>query len=200
MIDESQKYRLSFISGGLFLRESVAAVQIYSKCSDWNEVRQKLIDDQIISFNTLSTAKRLSREIVLRLKSLHPNEIYFFENVDMEERRMIIWLAICRTYSIIPAFVDSVISEKLLSMREDLSNQDFEKFLQGQEITHPEIAELSPSTRTKLRTVLYRMLGEMGFFDKKSGTLKGVYVPRSVQNLIELSSPLEMAFYPGQAR
>ena len=195
-----QKYRLSFISGGLFLRESIAAVRIYSNVMDWDVVRQKLMDERVISYNTLSTAKRLSREIILRLKSLYPNEILFFENADIEERRLLLWLAICRTYEIIPAFVNSVLSERLLSMREDLSDQDFERFLQGQEIMHPEIAELSPSTRTKLRAVLYRMLGEMGFFDKRSGTLKGVYVPQSVRKLIETSSPIEMAYYPGQSR
>ena len=196
MAGEIAKYRLSFISGGMFLRESVEAIRIYDRVRDWHNVRQVLIDEQVISFKTLSSAKRLSHEIILRLQSLNDNELRFSLNADYEERRAIIWLAICRTYEIIPDFVRTVLTERLLMLRNDLSPQDFQNFLEGQALIHDEVARLASSTCTKLRTVLYRMLREAGFYEKKEG-LKATYVPASVRRLIDANAPSEIRYFPG---
>ena len=196
MADEITKYRLSFSSGGMFIRESAQAIRIYEREQDWDGVRQALIDEQIISCKTLSSAKRLSHEVVLRLRLLHETEIRFASNADFDERRAIFWIAICRTYEIIPEFVRSVLTERLLSLRIDLSAQDFAGFLEGQALVHNEVANLTTSTRTKLRTVLYRMFGEAGFYDKRDG-LKKAHIPLSVRRVLEVHSPSEIAFFPG---
>ncbi len=192
----ANKYRLSFTSGGMFLQESVQAIRLFGREQNWSSVREMLVDQQVISYKTISSARRLSREIVLRLGSLRESEINFFSNADFEERRAILWIAICRTYGIIPEFVRSVLTERLLSMRVDLSPRDFAGFLEDQALIHDEVANLKSATRTKLRTVLYRMLGEAGFYNKIDG-LKKAHLPVSVRHVIDSSSPLEIAFFPG---
>jgi len=192
----TDRYRLSFISGGMFIRESTQAFHIYARAKDWSHVQTHLIDEHIVSYKTLSSAKRLSREIVLRLRSLEPHEADFAIDADFEERRALLWIAICRTYEIIPDFVRTVLTERLLSLRTDLSPQDFEQFLEGRALLHSEIESLAPSTRTKLRTVLYRMLDEAGFYDKNEG-LKASHVPASVRRLIDAHAPSEIRYFPG---
>jgi len=196
ILARTDRYRLSFISGGMFIRESTQAFHIYARTQDWDHVQAHLIDEQVISYKTLSSAKRLSYEIVLRLRSLEPHEAEFALDADYEERRALLWIAICRTYEIIPDFVRTVLTERLLALRTDLSPQDFEQFLEGRALLHSEIDGLASSTRTKLRTVLYRMLDEAGFYDKKDG-LKATYVPASVRRLIDANTPSEIRYFPG---
>lgn len=180
----------------MFIRESTQAFHIYARGQDWDLVQTHLIDEHIVSYKTLSSAKRLSREIVLRLRSLKPHEAEFALDADFEERRALLWIAICRTYEIIPDFVRTVLTERLLSLRTDLSPQDFEQFLEGRALLHSEIESLAPSTRTKLRTVLYRMLDEADFYDKKEG-LKANHIPASVRRLIDANIPSEIRYFPG---
>ena len=196
ILARANRYRLSFISGGMFIRESTQAFHIYARASNWGQVQTQLINEHIISYKTLSSAKRLSYEIILRLRSLEPHETEFALDADFEERRALLWIAICRTYEIIPDFVSTILTERLLALRTDLSPQDFEQFLEGRALLHGEIEGLAPSTRTKLRTVLYRMLGEAGFYDKKEG-LKATYVPASVRRLIDAHIPSEIRYFPG---
>ena len=197
VLARTDRYRLSFISGGMFIRESTQAFRIYARTQDWDRVQTHLIDEHIVSYKTLSSAKRLSREVVLRLRSLEPHEAKFALDADFEERRALLWIAICRTYEIIPDFVRTVLTERLLALRTDLSPQDFEQFLEGRALLHCEVDRLAPSTRTKLRTVLYRMMNEAGFYDKKEG-LKSTYIPASVRRLIEANIPSEIRYFPGQ--
>jgi hypothetical protein len=189
-------YRLSFVSGGMFISESSRALHFYARLQDWDHVQTQLINDQIISYKTMSSAKRLSHEIILRLRSLDPHEAEFALDADFEERRALIWVAICRTYEIIPDFVRAVLTERLRALRTDLSPLDFEIFLEGRALLHSKIEGIAPSTRTKLRTVLYRMLCEAGFFDGKEG-LKATYVPASVRRLIDANRPSEIRYFPG---
>lgn len=195
-INDVVKYRLSFTSGGMFLDESAQAIRFYGQLQDWDKVRQALVDEQVISYKTLSSATRLSREIILRLQTFQNNEIEFLLNADLQERRALMWVAICRTYRIIPDFVRSVLTERLLSLRNDLSPQDFSGFLEDQALLHDEVAQLRPSTRTKLQTCLYRMLIEAEFYNKKTG-LQKASLPLTVKRLIEVNSPLEVSFFPG---
>ena len=196
ILARTDRYRLSFISGGMFIRESTQAFHIYARTQDWDHVQAHLIDEQVISYKTLSSAKRLSYELVLRLRSLEPYEAEFALDADFEERRALLWIAICRTYQVIPDFVKTVLTERLLALRTDLSPQDFEQFLEGRALMHSEIDGLALSTRNKLRTVLYRMLGEAGFYDKNEG-LKATYVPASVRRLIDANIPSEIRYFPG---
>jgi hypothetical protein len=180
----------------MFLHESAQAIRFFDRARDWGQVRQRLIDEQVVSYTTLSSATRLSREIILRLQSLHGNEIEFLQNADFEERRAVCWIAICRTYDVIPDFVRSVLTDRLLSLRNDLSAQDFTGFLDDQAMLHDEVARLTTSTRIKLRTCLYRMLADARFYDQKTGLQKAP-LPLTVRRLIDANSPREVSFFPG---
>jgi hypothetical protein len=84
----------------------------------------------------------------------------------------------------------------VLSLRNDLSAQDFAGFLNDQAMLHDEVARLTTSTRIKLRTCLYRMLADARFYDQKTGLQKAP-LPLTVRRLIDANSPREVSFFPG---
>ena len=121
----SSRYRLSFSTGGLFVQESVGAARLVLGGCDWDETEKLLVARQIVSYNAISSGKRVAREIVTRLKSLSSEEIEFLVNADREDQICVVWQSICRTYEIIADFVAEDLEERLRSFRNDLAAVDF---------------------------------------------------------------------------
>ena len=51
------QYNMSFTTGGLFLHESTEVAEIYLQDPDWEIVRQKALEENVLQFRKLSSAK-----------------------------------------------------------------------------------------------------------------------------------------------
>ena len=57
------KYRLSFGTGNAYINESNLILKKYLENKDWKETEKYSIENNILQTNTLSSAKRIFREI-----------------------------------------------------------------------------------------------------------------------------------------
>lgn len=194
---EAGRYRLSFSTGGLFVAESVRAAELYVSGHNWDDTQALLVDRQIVSFKTLSSGRRVAREITTRLKSLSKPELEYLAATDRENEVNLIWLAVCRTYELIADFVAEELNERLLALRNDLSPAVFESFLVRKSDWQPEVAALTATTRAKLRQVLFRMLREAGYFDSQNG-LVGAQLSSTFLNFASRNFPNDLVFFPGR--
>jgi len=151
---------MSFSTGGLFLRESERAVALYRDLGDWTTVRDKILAENLLRARTLSTLKRLCRELVSRLKTLSDRELGFLIECSRRERGYLLWIAACRQYAFIADFALEVLRERYITLKIDISSEDFESFFNRKSEWRPELDEITPATRNKLRQVLFRMLRE----------------------------------------
>ncbi len=65
-----ERYRMSFTTGGLYHRESVKLDAIYLDLRDWTFVRNRVIANNLLQTRTLSSLKRVCREVLSRLATL----------------------------------------------------------------------------------------------------------------------------------
>jgi len=151
---------MSFTTGGLFLRESVELATLYLSLGDWDAVRKEAIADNLLQARTQSTLKRVSREVVSRLKVLNSDEVEFLVEGTQQEQAHLLWIAVCRLYKFIAEFAVEVIRERYLTLKTDLNHEDFDSFFNRKSEWHSELDILSPATRKKLRQVLFRILRE----------------------------------------
>ena len=63
----STRYRLSFTSGGLLVREAVVAAPLYLRLRDWPKVRSVIDEENPLQTRTVASGRRLARELVQRL-------------------------------------------------------------------------------------------------------------------------------------
>lgn len=194
---EAGRYRLSFSTGGLFVVESVRAAELYVSGHNWDDIQTLLVDRQIVSYKTLSSGRRVAREITTRLKSLSKPELEYLAATDRENQVNLIWLAVCRTYELIADFVAEEINERFLALRNDLCPADFESFLNRKADWQPEIETLTPSTRAKLRQVLFRMLREAKLFESRDG-LVGAQLSTAFLKFADRNFPNDLGFFPGR--
>ncbi|WP_281035502.1 DUF1819 family protein [Mesorhizobium sp. M6A.T.Cr.TU.017.01.1.1] len=190
----SATYRLSFSTGSLFLDESILLARMYQDRSDWSHVAEQAL--QSLSFRTQSSGRRTVREIIARLRSLQADELELFTRCSRHEQGHLLWLAICRTYDFIADFASEVLQERYARFQEELAYDHFDSFFDAKAEWHPELAELKPSTRAKLRQVLFRMLREADLVSP-SGKIMRTLLSPALQDLIVAHDPTELRFFPG---
>lgn len=186
---------MSFTTGGLFHRESVEVAALYLDLGDWDAVRDKVIAENFLQARTLSTLKRICREIISRLGTLGPSELEFLVESSQQEQAYLLWLAVCRRYDFIADFAVEVLRERYITLKSDLTHEDFDSFFNGKSEWHFELDEIAPATRDKLRQVLFRILREADLLTANNIILAAMLSPRLLC-LIQQGGGREILHFP----
>jgi hypothetical protein len=189
------RYRLSFTSGALLMREAMIAAPLYLREGDWSKVRALVEDENLLQARTVESGRRLAREVVQRLAALTDDEIELLVDTTATERAHLLWAAACRRYDLIGEFAEEVVRERFLLMTPTLNYEDFDSFLRGKALWHAELAELKDSTLRKLRANLFRMLREAGLLSDGGYLLQSVLSQR-VASALAARTPSDIRFFP----
>lgn len=191
------KYRMSFSVGGLMLNESLVIAQGYQPGESWASARQRLLTQSASSLPKLASQTRALREVYDRIGHLSDTERHYLSNdADRAEQQAMMWLAICRTYRFVHEFAVEVINERYQSWRLDLGHEVFDRFLAEKAECDLSLAELSSSTCTKLRQVLFRILRESGLRSAE-GRIQPIWLSGRMKRLIEENNTAELRIFPG---
>jgi len=176
----TEKYSMSFTAGTLFHQESVNLAGLYLEKGDWNEVRDEVIARNLLQARTANSAKRICREICSRLKRLNKDELELLVAGDHQEQAYLLWLAVCRRYHFIYDFSVEVIRERFLTLRYELSHEDYDAFFNAKMEWHEELEKITATTRIKLRQVLFKMLRETELLDSGNSIIPAMLSSRLI--------------------
>lgn len=195
MTVSTDRYALSFTSGGLLVREADVAVAEYLRTRDWASVRHVVIEQNLLQARTTSSSVRVTRETIQRLSTLSTSELELLAESSPTERCHLMWAAACRRYALIGEFAEEVLRERFLLMTPTVGADDFERFITGKGLWHPELDELKPSTRERLRQNLFRMLQDADLLSNE-----GVIIPAVLSSWLHETlaarSPSDVRFFP----
>lgn len=193
--DMPSRYALSFSSGGLLAREGAAVAGVYLGSHDWQATRAQVIEDNLLQARTTSSLVRVSREVIQRLAALGDDEIGLLVEGSPTEQHHLMWAAACRHYALIGDFAEEVLRERFLLMTPTLGAGEFDRFMTGKSLWHPELDELKPSTRGKLQQTLFRMLREAGLRTTEGDITPAVLSGRLIDAL-DRRTPSDIRFFP----
>ncbi|MFV0298694.1 MAG: DUF1819 family protein [Hyphomicrobiaceae bacterium] len=197
MMVATAKYRMSFGVGGLMLNESLVIVEAYRPGETWASARERVLAYGASSLPKLASQTRALREVYDRVGHLSDAERHYLSGeADRAEQQAMMWLAVCRTYRFVREFAVEVINERYQSWRLDLGHEVFDRFLEEKTEFDPSLAELSASTRAKLRQVLFRILRESGLRSVE-GRIQPIWLSGRMKRLIEESNPADLRIFPG---
>jgi hypothetical protein len=91
---------------------------------------------------------------------LSPGELEFLVEGSRQEQAHLLWLVVCRRYRFIADFAVEMLRERYITLKSDLTHEDFDSFFNRKSERHLELDGISPATRGKLRQVLFKMLRE----------------------------------------
>ena len=186
---------MSFTTGGLFHRESVKFAELYLELGDWDATREEIIRQNVLQARTLNTSKRICREVISRLKTMSIEELSFLVETNRQDQAYLLWLAICRRYRFIGDFAVEVIRERFISLKTDLNYVDFDSFFNRKSEWHAELDEVQPSTRGKLRQVLFKMLREADLLTENHLFNAAILSPNLLE-VISRSGGQEILYFP----
>ena len=154
------RYRLSFTTGGLFIRESVLVATRYLELLDWHATRLQVRTENLLQLRTSATSLRISKEIVARLGHLSSAEIDCLIQGSHRDAGYLLWSGVCRRYAFINDFAIEVVREHYLTLRHELPLSEFNSFFYKKAAEHDEIENTTTSTQNKLRQNVFRMMRE----------------------------------------
>lgn len=190
-------YKMSFSTGGLFLNESLAVAQLHEVGEPWSATITRALTEGSTSLPKAASQRRTLREIVNRVSTLNANEIvYLLEEADRSDQQSLLWVATCRAYRFVREFALEVMREKYLSFQLDLPLESFDILYDAKAEWNEGLAGISPSTRTKLRQVLFRMMREANIISDDNRILTA-YVSRRLKALLERECPEDLLLFPG---
>lgn len=190
-----ERYALSFTSGGLLVREAGIITPVYLVERDWARVRQVSIEANLLQARTTSSSVRVTRETIQRLSAFDERELELLAEASLTERCHLMWVAACRRYELIGDFAEEVLRERYLLLIPTLVADDFERFITGKSLWHPELDELKPSTSAKLRQTVFRMLHEAGLHGEGGEIIPAVLSER-VHEVLAARTPSDIRFLP----
>lgn len=191
----SEKYLLSFTAAGLMINESVRIAEEYLKLGDWDSVNQAYKEKNLLQSRTTSRSQRVFQEIKKRLRILSKHQIQALVDGSFEEQKQILWFIVCKRYQFVHEFAIEVIHEKFLSMKSGVDDVDFDGFFIRKADWHPELNEITPSTKTKLKTVLFRMMREAGILTQTNEIIPSLPSGRVV-DLIKNDAMIGLDIFP----
>lgn len=190
----NDRYALSFTSGALLAREAVIAAPLFLEVHDWGLVREQLHSENLLQARTGSSGFRLAREVTQRLSVLTDPELELLREASPSERGHLMWVAACRRYALIGNFAEEVVRERFLLLTPSLGYDDFDSFVRGKSLWHPELAEVKDSTLRKLRSTVFRMLTEAGLF--ANGEIVSAALSERVREVMDAQLPSDLRYLP----
>lgn len=191
---QNDRYALSFTSGALLLREAVIAVPLYLEACNWSTVRDQLLAENLLQARTTSSGLRRAREVTQRLAVLTDAELVLLSDASPSERGYLMWVACCRRYAFIGDFAEEVVRERFLLLKPTLGYDDFDRFVHGKSLWHPELIEVTELTSQKLRSTVFRMLTEAGLLS--DGEIIYASLSGRIRDALDAQEPSDIRFFP----
>jgi len=162
---EMAKYQFSFLTGSLFRVETVKIADLFDRTHDWDLTQSKTFEENLIQKDSLASQKRIFREIKYRLSALTSSELRLLLSGSFQDEIHVLFLAVCKYYRFTRDFMVERVREKILLFDYQLSDTDFERFVDAKSDSHPELDSLAASTKAKLKQVIFRMLAEANIIE-----------------------------------
>ena len=181
-----EKYRFSFTAGS-------------SQIADFTRLAKMVVDagyelDRIsrddVGKGKERTNQRHFQELRIRLGTLTNEEIEVLADGDLNDKKCITLLALCKSYRFVLDFVVEVVREKALVYDFEIRESDYNSFVNRKIYDHPELDELSESTKDKIKQVLFRILAEVDLIDNaKSRVIQNVLIAPKLFNIVKRDNP-----------
>lgn len=188
---------LSYTAAGIRRTETVTLAKAYAELQDWAAVRKSSVDDDLLMIRQESSRKRVTAELLKRLRNLTPAELAALAQPQSAGfASALCWLAICRTYEFIRGFTINIVGERWNEGVRTLPLGAYETYIAEESTIHPELEGLSDQTKARLRSQLFTMMREMGFLDKQQ-EMHPYLMPEGVSSIIDEE---DFVFFPTLVR
>jgi len=185
----NSKYDYAFTGAALKFYDFMRLAS-HVKSEDSYKSLKQLDPNEIMRRENKRTNKREFQELVKRYANLTMDQKYLITEVDIQSQRHLTLLAICKTYNIIKDFLTEVVRDKFTMMEYELTEGNYNSFLNRKKEIFPQLEEFSDSTEKKARQVIWRILEEAGIISNtKEKRIIPQFLSPEVVHVIKMDDP-----------
>jgi len=177
------------------LNESVKIAEAFITLGNWDLVKQNNREDNLLQSRTVSRNKRVFYELSKRLQLLSNDQLALLVEDNIQDQKYLLWFVVCKRYQFIFEFAIEVLHEKFLGMDYQLSDLDYDSFFNRKVDWHPELNELTASTKYKLKQVLFKMMQESGIISEDRVIITAL-LSQKLMDLIKIDPKISLNIYP----
>jgi hypothetical protein len=157
-----ERYTLSFTAASLRPELARIVAEIRLRTGDWKSASREILAANALQCRSASSSSRLESELRHRLSTLTDEQLELLAHATAEDRAALAWLAACKYNRFVFEFAAEVLRDKLAAHDPVLRHSDYEAYLDTKSLSHPELERITPSSKSKIRQVLFKMLAEAG--------------------------------------
>lgn len=185
----TDSYNYSFTGASLLIPDFIRLAQYIDDQELSNELSE-LDADKIMRREKKGTNKREFQELIKRYKVLTDKQQRDLINMDGEGQRQLAFLSACKVYSFLRDFVVEVLRDKFLLLDYELTDGDYNAFVNQKSLSHPELESFAASTAKKAKQVVFKMLEEGGLINNtKDRIIQSQFLNPLVQTSVLQDNP-----------
>ncbi len=149
--------------------------------------RTAIYDHNVLQTGSRTTAGNLSRALRSRLEPLGPPLWAMVCDGDRTQSTQAVLAGTIRTSALLGDFMDIALREQRALFAPTLELRVWSDYIDGCRGRDPDMPAWSPSTHSRLRSVVFSILAETGYLgDTRECRLQPVFVDDSLRNLLEV--------------
>lgn len=152
-------YSASFTTGALLLAETVVLLSLLEQMPPGEVLERAKKESHYLRINSEVARRKIAGEILKRYQAVNEEVWTFFRSLHQTPDQLLVLLYVClKTYQLLSDFAFRVVVNRWQQRLLTLDRTDFERFLDEQIPTHPELKPLTEATRRKLAQITMLML------------------------------------------
>lgn len=155
----------NFTGGSLLIRESRIVARLLVDKHGRGEIIEQVLSKNLLQNSSKATTQKYCQLALIRLDNLTEDQLRCVASGAEDLARLMLLVAVLKTYPIIADFMASVVSEKVRCFETHLERNDWVRFLEDRAKGDPSVKEWSEKSQRKMGQVVIRMLAEAGFLD-----------------------------------
>lgn len=176
-MESDTKYTTTLNGAQFLLYEFTQIVKLKEQGLTDEEIKEKVIDENILQQEKVSSLKRRLRYLLPRVNVLDETLRCFVIHESIDISKVINFYSILKTDRLFYEFMNEVIKEKFKSNNYNLEKKDLNAFFTYKAEQNDTLKSWSDSTIQRLKQVYMRMLEEVGILtDRKTGELKRLII------------------------
>jgi len=140
--------------------------------------------------------KRKLTELRKRWKTLTIEQRKLLAEGDTNEKKLIAFLAVLKTYEIAVRFVEEEVIHAFRNTPHKITYHDFDRYILRLEEEYPDLKNRSEATFNKIRSRIFGMMREVGMFEKKqSFKLHRPYLPVAFKHAVQADEEAKLIWF-----
>lgn len=180
---EQSNYSAGLAGAHFLLFEFTQVVKLKEQGLTDEEIREKVVNENIFQTEKISTLKRRLTYIIQRVNVLDETLRHFVIHESIDVRKVINFYAILKTDCLFYEFMDEVIREKFETGNYHFERKDLNVFFNYKAEQDEFLRSWAESTVSRLKLVFIKLLEDVGILiNRKTGEIQRLFLDEQLKN------------------